>query len=284
MKMNKFAIALVAGSLLSTAAFAGVSITVKHDRPAPPPPRGELHERVCDGGNCCNLDVKAGSLDYTLRCDHPYGEAQLTIGDRRPVTLVLKDRGRLREEIRPGERLSIRLTPPPPSREIHTRLCDGGNCCSFDVDGRSRNYTLRCDHPIDRAELFVNNNRPFDLRDRGHLKQDVFDNDRLAIKLFAPPSREIHTRLCDRDNCCQLDVNGRSRDYTLRCDRPFERAELTVNNRMTFDVRDRGHMNKDVFEGDRLQIRLSYPPPPPPPSHKPARVKAREDEDRRHRR
>ncbi|MCQ2091247.1 MAG: hypothetical protein MJY85_01065 [Fibrobacter sp.] len=279
MMINKFAFVLVAGSLLSTAAFAGVH----HDRPAPPPPRGELHERVCDGGNCCNLDVRGGSLDYTLRCDHPYGEAQLTIGDRRPETIVLSHNGRLRNAIRPGERLSIRLTPPPPSREIHTRLCDRDNCCNLDVNGRSRDYTLRCDHPIDRAELNVNGRKTINLRDRGHMNQDVFDNDRLSIKLFAPPSREIHTRLCDRDNCCNLDVNGYSRDYTLRCDRPFERAELTVNNRMTFDIRDRGRMSRDVFDGDRLQIRLSYPPPPPPQSHKPARVKAEDDANRRRR-
>ncbi|MCF0221194.1 MAG: hypothetical protein HUK19_02760 [Fibrobacter sp.] len=203
MKINKIAFLLIAGSLVSTAAFAGVH----HNRPAPPPPRGELHERICDGGNCCNLDVDGRTLDYTLRCDHEFKDAELRVGDRRPEIVYLNHRGRLRNEIRPGERLSIKLT--------------------------------------------------------------------------YPPRREIHTRLCDRDNCCQLDVDGRSRNYHFRCDHPYARAELTVNNRMTFDLRDHGHMDRDVFEGDRLQIRLSYPPPPPPPSHKPARVKAREDERRR---
>lgn len=276
MKINKIAFALIATSLVSSAAFAGV----RHDRPAPPPPRGELHERVCDGGNCCNLDVDGRTLNYTLRCDHEFKDADLTVGDRRPEVIRLSHKGSLRHEISPRERLSIKIFYPP-KREIHTRLCDGGNCCSFDVNGRTADYTLRCDHPIERAELNVNGNMTLDLRERGRLKRDVYENDRLSIKMFYPPKREIHTRLCDRDNCCQLDVDGRSRDYSLRCDRPFERAELTVNNRTTFDIRERGHMNRDVFEGDRLQIRLSYPPPPP--THKSARAQADDDARRRRR-
>lgn len=282
--IKKIAFALIAGSLVSTSAIAGVHKHRNDAPPPPPPPRGELHERICDGATCCNFDVDGRTLNYTLRCDRPIREAELTVGNRRPEVLRLFDHGRLSREIAPGERMSVKLTLQP-SREIHTRLCDKGNCCQFDVNGRNRDYTLRCDRPFERAELFVNGPQVrLDLRERGRLTRDVFENDHISLKLTEPPSREIHKRLCDRDNCCNLDVNGRSRDYTLRCDRPFERAELTVNGRMTFDINDRGHMTRDVFENDRLDLRLSYPPPPPPPSegHKGARAKAREDA--RHRR
>lgn len=163
--------------------------------------------------------------------------------------------------------------PPPPRGELHERLCDGGNCCNLDVDGRTLNYTLRCDHHFKDAELTVGNRRPEVIRlyDHGRLNREIDRHERMSLKIFYPPKREIHTRLCDRDNCCNFDVNGHSRDYTLRCDHRFERAELIVNNNMTIDLRDRGHLNRDVFEGDRLQIRLSYPPPPPPPHNPHAR-------------
>lgn len=204
MTMNKIAFVLVAGCLLSSSAMAGVRRNAddRQGPPPPPPQAGETHERLCDGGNCCNFDVDGRSLNYTLRCDHPIQSAELRVGDRRPETMTIYEKGRLNHPIPPRERLSVKLMYPP-KREIHARLCDGGNCCNLDVDGRSRNYTLNCDHPFDRAELSVNGKPPFELRTRGHMDRDVFEGDRLNIRLIEPPPPPqpgVHKSARDRAN------------------------------------------------------------------------------------
>lgn len=200
MKINKlsfYGAMIVAASVCSTMAFAGVHRRADNN-PPPPPPRGELHERLCDGGNCCNLDVDGRTLNYTLRCDHPFKDAELSVGNRRPEVFRLYEKGRLQRKIDPQASKSLKISYPP-KREIHTRLCDRDNCCNFDVDGRSRNYTLRCDHPFQRADLSVNGKRPFELRERGHLNYDVFEGDRLQINLVNPPPPPHHKNPHERD-------------------------------------------------------------------------------------
>lgn len=274
MKINKlsfYGAMIAAASFCSTMAFAGVHHRADNN-PPPPPPRGELHERLCEGGNCCNLDVDGRSLNYTLRCDHPFKEAELTVGNRRPEVFRLYEKGRLQREIEPQASKSIHLIYPP-KREIHTRLCDRDNCCSFDVNGRSGDYTLRCDRPIERAKLTVNKKMSLDLREQGRLNRDVFDGDHLDITLIYPPKRDLHKRLCDRDNCCNLDVDGNGLDYTLRCDHPFKDADLYIGKHRPEQMRiyDRGRLSHEIKQNEHLELRINYAPPPPPPHNPHAR-------------
>ena len=126
MKINKlsfYGAMIAAASFCSTMAFAGVHHRADNN-PPPPPPRGELHERLCEGGNCCNLDVDGRSLNYTLRCDHPFKDADLYIGKHRPEQMRIYDRGRLSHEIKQNEHLELRINyapPPPPPHNPHAR-------------------------------------------------------------------------------------------------------------------------------------------------------------------
>lgn len=203
MKINKlsfYGAMIAAASFCSTMAFAGVHHRADHN-PPPPPPRGELHERLCEGGNCCNLDVDGRSLNYTLRCDHPFKEAELTVGNRRPEVFRLYEKGRLQREIEPQASKSIHLIYPP-KRDLHKRLCDRDNCCNLDVDGNSLNYTLRCDHPFKDADLYIGKHRPEQMRiyDRGRLSHEIKPNEHLDLRInYAPPPPPPHHNPHERD-------------------------------------------------------------------------------------
>ncbi len=173
--------------------------------------------------------------------------------------------------------------PPPPRGELHERLCEGGNCCNFDVDGRTLNYTLRCDHKIKEAELTVGGRRSevFRLYDHGRLHRDIDPREKMSIHLIYPPKPNVHTRLCDGGNCCELNVNNTSLTYGLRCDRAIQNAELIVGNHRTevFNISENGgRIAREIDPRERMSIRLSYPPPP---THKSARAKAIEHHERR---
>lgn len=157
--------------------------------------------------------------------------------------------------------------PPPPRGELHERLCEGGNCCNFDVDGRTLKYTLRCDHKIKEAELTVGNRRPevFRLFEHGRLQRDIDPREKLSIHLIYPPKPNVKTRLCERDNCCDVFVDNTSLNYTLRCNKKIMDAELTVGNHHpeVFRLKENGgRVHRDIDPREKMSIHLIYPPKP----------------------
>ncbi len=85
-----------------------------------------------------------------------------------------------------------------------------------------------------------------------------------------PPRGELHERLCDRDNCCNFDVDGRSLKYTLRCDYRFQDADLYVGHGRraeTFRLYDHGRLPREISPREEMHLRINYPPPPPRPRH-----------------
>lgn len=158
--------------------------------------------------------------------------------------------------------------------EVIERSCDGPTCCDLHIDGVSSEYDLRCNDRIEKAtvKLYTNGDRASDHINEGHgrLHYTIDRGSRVELSIRGVP-RIFKERMCDSGICCEFEQELSSREYKLRCDRPYDRAELMVKaggrkERYTLD--SRGRLPIGLRPGDRCELRMTPPPPPPPPEKK----------------
>ncbi len=159
--------------------------------------------------------------------------------------------------------------PPPPPRDIDQRLCDNDVCCDLHIDGRSSKYTLRCDRPTEKITLKLNSSRTSsnEVIKEGHgkLRTGLDYDSQASLSIKAKRKPNYNKRLCDNGNCCVIDQDPYNFNYTLSCEKPYERADLLVHSggrKDHYSLSDRGQLSRELLKSDDVQIRLTNPPPP----------------------
>lgn len=162
--------------------------------------------------------------------------------------------------------------PPPPRWSIDERSCDGPTCCDLHIDGVSSEYDLRCNERIEEASVKIrsgNGSNSERLKEgHGRLRYTLDRDARAELRVRGVP-RVFKERMCDNGICCDFEQDSRSRDYKIRCDRPYDRVDLLVKaggRKDHFALENRGRLPVELRPGDRCELRITPPPPPPPPA------------------